>query len=300
MTERTVQTVELYREGRAGVQRLLAFVRLVRPLNVMMLIAGVFVGGFLVVGAEVTEYGTLWTLLIAALSVITVAGGANALNDVIDLTADRINRPHRPIAAGIVSLNEGKAVWMGGTVLGILLAWTISLSHFAIAAAASALMIAYNLRLKATPLAGNLVVSLVVAVSILFGAMAVGSASGALYAAAFAFLVTLARELVKDVEDLRGDVAAGVRTAASVWGVGVVRRIVVAVIGLTVLFTPAPFITSGYSGLYLSIVLIANVFLVSALADVLEGDSAMSRASSRLKWAMFIGMIALASAHALE
>jgi geranylgeranylglycerol-phosphate geranylgeranyltransferase len=300
MTETTVKTVELYREGRAGVQRLLALVRLVRPLNMGMLIAGVFVGGFLVVGAEVTESGILLTLLIAAVSVVTIAGGANALNDVIDLAADRINRPHRPVAAGMVSASEGKAVWMGGTVLGILLAWTISLPHFAIAAAASGLMIAYNLRLKATPLAGNLVVSLVVAVSILFGAMAVGSASGALYAAAFAFLVTLARELVKDVEDLRGDVAAGVRTAASAWGVGIVRRLVASVIGLTVLFTPAPFITSGYSGLYLSIVLIANVFLVSALADVLDGDSAMSRASSRLKWAMLIGMIALASAHALE
>jgi geranylgeranylglycerol-phosphate geranylgeranyltransferase len=301
MTPSTVQRPNWIRiEERARLRRALALIHLVRPLNMVMIAAGVFVGGFLADGSSAFDRAQLLRLILASLSVIGIAGGANSFNDVADEAIDRVNRPRRPIASGLVSRRTGLAVWLSGTVLGIVIGAFLSPTHLLVAVVAAVLMAAYNLRLKRAPLAGNVVVSLLVATSIVFGAMAIGAASSAYYAAGFAFLVTLSREIVKDVEDLEGDLLAGARTTAVVYGAGPSRRIAGAIIAPTIIATPVPFLFSDYSGLYLSIVLIAGICLVSALAEVASENGSMSRASTRLKFAMVFGLAALAFAHALD
>lgn len=286
--------------GRARVRRMLALVRLFRPLNMVMLVIGVFVGGFLVEGSGAFEGGRLTALLVASAVVVAIAGASNSLNDVLDVKTDRINRPMRPIASGLISTTSGIRLWAAGTLVGLLLAAFLTIAHVLIAVAAAGLMAVYNMHLKRLPIAGNFVVGLLVATAIVFGALALGDAAAAVYAAGFAFLVTLAREVVKDVEDLPGDVAAGARTTAVVMGPRQARRFAAVVIVVTIVLTPAPFVVSDYSGLYLSVVLIANVFLIAALAGVVSGDDVAASVSARLKWAMLSGLVALAFAHALD
>jgi geranylgeranylglycerol-phosphate geranylgeranyltransferase len=301
MTQSTSQTIDFGRmEGRVRAGRVLALARLVRPLNLLMVAVGVFVGGFLAEGSRAFDAPLLSNLILAALSVVGIAAGANSLNDVADEEIDRINRPDRPLASGVIGRNVALAVWAAGTFIGLVIAAILSLSHLLIAVAAGALMAVYNYRLKRVPFSGNAVVSILVATSIIYGAMAVDSASAAFYAAGFAFLVTLAREIVKDIEDIRGDLIVGARTLPVVVGVNQARGIAGGIIAATMLATPLPFLFSNYSGLYLLVVLVAAAFLVAALSEILSPNGLMGKASRRLKLAMIAGLAALAFAHALD
>lgn len=282
-------------------RRAYAVLQLLRPVNLVMFVAGVFVGGFLTAGAAALTADLFPSLLTAGLAVALIGGAGNALNDVLDVEIDRINRPERPMAAGTISRRAGIAVWLIGSALGIGLSAAVSVLHLVIAAAAVAALVAYSFRLKKVVLAGNLLVALLVATSLIFGSLVAGSITAGLYAAVFAFLLTLVREIVKDAADERGDLALEARTLAIVHGRATAVGAASGITSFAVLLTPLPFLISGYSTLYLSVVLIADVILLWAMWSAWSADErGLDRSSALLKWAMIAGMAALAAAHALE
>lgn len=79
--------------------RLAGWLRLVRPLNVVL--AGFAVG----VGASVPGGGISFVPALgwAALAAALITAGGNALNDVVDAGVDRVNKPERPVASGRIS-----------------------------------------------------------------------------------------------------------------------------------------------------------------------------------------------------
>ncbi len=282
-------------------RRASAVLMLLRPINVLMFCAGVFLGGFLAVGGGVADPNLLPRLTIGALAVAAIGGAANSLNDVIDIDIDRINRPHRPIASGVVSRQTGVRVWLIVSIFGLVLSALLSPLHLVISGAAAGALIAYSFVLKRVALVGNVLVAALVALSIIFGALAVGSIDGVIYAAAFAFLLTFVREMIKDAADVRGDAAYAARTFASVFGRRAAVRLAGIVVFGTILLTPLPFLLSAYSTLYLSLVLIADIVLIWALwAAAPLDDRGLDRSGDLLKWAMIAGMAALAAAHTLE
>lgn len=74
---------------------LVAAIRILRPLNCLITFASVLLGGWL--GAR----GLSGSLLTAGVSAATITGAGNALNDIVDIRRDRVNRPDRPLAAAI-------------------------------------------------------------------------------------------------------------------------------------------------------------------------------------------------------
>lgn len=279
-------------------RRLLGIARLARPLNVALFAAGVVVGGLLGAGSDAFAAPTGALLTQAALSAALIGAGANALNDAFDVSMDRLNRPRRPIPSGQVDVRTGWILWGGATLGGVALGAAVSPAHAGMAAAAAAGLYVYNTRLKRTVLAGNLVVAGVVALSLLYGGAAVGAVLPALVGAAFAGLTTLAREIIKDIEDARGDAAAGARTLPVVHGPAVAARLAAAVIAVTVALTPFPFLLPRYSGLFLLGLLVTDGLLLRVLWTLhpATGATDAGRASSVLKAAMMAGLVALALA----
>lgn len=160
-----------------------------------------------------------------------------ALNDYFDIEADKKNgRKERPLVSG--ALSPGVAVWTAvlGYGLGVLAGWLINPMAGLVATVFAALSMAYNAKLKDWPLAGNAYIALSMAIAFPFGAWALAGANGAAMAgadaaaravagtwgtgalaafpplpapifwlAAGAFFAGLARELVKSVQDMKGD-----------------------------------------------------------------------------------------------
>ncbi len=145
---------------------------------------------------------------------------------------------------------------------------------------------------------GNLVVSLVVATALVYGGLSMGSIEPALTAAVFAFLTTLARELLKDVQDLAGDAAHAVSSLAVVMGPQAVVRMAILILLVTIGLTVIPFLVLGYSGMYLMLMMIADGMILGAVwrAAGSEQTEAVGAASRWTKIAMVFGLAALALA----
>jgi geranylgeranylglycerol-phosphate geranylgeranyltransferase len=154
--------------------------------------------------------------------------------------------------------------------------------------------------LKATPLVGNLVVSLVVATALVYGGLSMGSVEPALTAAVFAFLTTLARELLKDIQDLAGDSAHSVSSLAVIMGPQAAARMAIVILAATIGLTVLPFLFLGYSGMYLMLMMAADGMILGAVWKA-AGPKPTESAGAASRWtkmAMVFGLAALALANA--
>ncbi len=192
-----------------------AFIRITRPHNAV--VAGLTaLVGYLVATGTLTPPSLLLAVVVA---LITAAG--NVINDVYDIEIDRINRPKRPIPAGEISPAGAKAYTAALFAGGLLVATLTTPLCLAFALANSVVLIAYAVRLKRTPLLGNMAVAYLTASVFLFGGAFAGIEGLVqnLSLAAITFLATIARELLKDAEDVDGDAAGGARTLPMIIGI---------------------------------------------------------------------------------
>ena len=276
--------------------------RLLRPFNAVLSLAAVALGAVLAVGRSAVE--APGPLALAVLSAALVGSASNALNDVVDLDIDRINRPDRPIPSGAVSVPTARGLWAVLSAAGIAAGALVSPALGGIAAGSVVLLWLYNVRLKGTPGPGNVVAAGVIALALLYGALAVGETGRAVWAGvALTFALVLGREITKDVEDAVGDAAQGARTLAVALGERRAAGIALAVLGVTLAALPLPALLGlGRSFLLYAVpcagcVLVAGWTLsvgVTAPPAVLRARAGGARAW--LKGAMVAGILALAVA----
>jgi geranylgeranylglycerol-phosphate geranylgeranyltransferase len=158
-------------------------------------------------------------LLFVVVTLVTAAG--NVINDYFDVEIDRVNRPDRPIPSGQVSLPAARAYAVTLFLAAILVCLFTNELCIAIAVINAILLIGYAARLKRTPLFGNITVSYLAASMFLFGGAFAGI-PGLFHVMPFAvmtFFAMLARELVKDAEDVEGDKASGAVTIPIRYGI---------------------------------------------------------------------------------
>ena len=276
--------------------RAAAYLRLLRPVNLLITAVGVYLGGALALHDILPDERFVYELAAACVSAVLIAAGGNCINDLLDAAIDAVNRPDRPLPSGRVSPAAARGIWAGTTLVGLLVSAFVSLAHLGMAIIAAALLFAYSARFKGAPFAGNLIISFLVALAIVYGGWAVGSPAEAYIAASFAFLTTFSRELVKDVQDLPGDRAAGTRTAPIVYGVHTVRAVAAAALIITVLLTPIPFLAMDYGQLFLLLVLVADLMLLRVIWLLPHSPAEAGDASAWLKVAMVAGIAALFAA----
>jgi geranylgeranylglycerol-phosphate geranylgeranyltransferase len=236
-------------------------------------------------------------LTLAAAMAVGAAG--NALNDVYDVEIDRVNRPDRPLPSGTLTPRSAWLVAAVCLLAGLRAAFLASFQHFLFAVAVSGSLWLYSVLLKRLPLVGNLAVAAVVASTPIFGSLPWAPGAAVWSAAGFAFLTILAREIVKDMEDVPGDALHAARTLPLVTGSRFTRLAAATVTLVTIGLTPLPYLKFGFSGAYLGLVLVADVFLLAAFWRITRNASealSLQKASRWLKAAMAAGLAALALA----
>jgi len=161
-----------------------------------------------------------YEVLFLSLGLLFLVCFANAHNDIIDFEIDKINRPKRPLPSGKVSI---KAAYR---LLGILFFFTMIFSLLAglkfvfLFLVAAFLCFAYNRFLKGLPLVGNLVVALLSTMPVAIPIMNFGLPQPKLSMLAFlAFMLTFAREITKDIEDMEGDKSKNLKTLPLLVGI---------------------------------------------------------------------------------
>lgn len=208
-----------------------ALVRLTRLWNLLIIgLAQYCTAGFLISAANLTDP----RLFLLSLSTILIAAGGYSINDYYDVKIDLINKPERVVVGKALSrrtvLVLHTLLTLTGIGIGFLLSWYIGLLHFG----SSFLLWLYSNALKRLPFIGNLAVAILTGLSIYVVNILLPPllATVSIYAL-FAFFITLIREIIKDMEDLKGDNTFGCRTLPIVWGL---RPTKVFIYGLIVVF----------------------------------------------------------------
>lgn len=272
--------------------KLWAFIRLTRPHNVVIAGVAVLVGG--VVGPDpVGSRGVLaWAMISAAL--ITAAG--NTLNDVADVQIDRVNKPDRPLASGAIGIRSGIAFSVLLFAGGLAAAYPLPAGGRVIAAVAVALICLYDLWGKGQPLAGNGLVAVVSSTAFVYGGVAVGQGAWGLIPGGLALFFHLAREIIKDLEDMHADRTAGLRTWPLVAGEHIARRTAQAVLLLLLVALIVPVLAEWLGNAYL-IIALAGVGVPVALVIrglAIDREPAFyGRLALFLKWDMLVGLAAV-------
>lgn len=194
-----------------------ALIRLTRFWNLVIIgMAQYFTACFLIDRALVWD----WRLLVLAVSTAIIAAAGYIINDYYDIKIDLINKPERVvIGKGITrryALFFHTALSLIGIAMGILLGLRVAAIHFV----SAFLLWWYSNNLKRQPFIGNFVVALLTGLSVwLVNVLYHENYALVSIYALFAFFITLVREIVKDMEDLKGDNTFGCRTLPIVWGV---------------------------------------------------------------------------------
>lgn len=252
--------------------------------------ASVAVGLFIAHGDVLT-----WQALAAGISAWFICGAANAANDYYDVAADRVNKPLRPLAAGLLHPGHALALALvlsgGGIITGV---W-VSPVHGVIALCAVGLSWLYNAGWIRRGLLGNIIVSAVAATAFIYGGLLGGEPALALIPTGFAGFFHLGREMIKDIEDARGDTDAQRRSIPIQHGVHHTLILISAAFAVLILITLIPVYYEWFGLSYAGLVLLVDAVLLYVLWSLWRDTSPQraGRMSRLLKMNMALGILAL-------
>lgn len=275
---------------------------------------------------QLEQFGELmpwWVLTLLIVSVVGIAAGGYVINDYFDVKIDRINRPDNLVVTRIISRDTAMHLFYGLTAVGVIAgtvvawwahSWTLLFTYVVI----PGLLWFYSASYKRMFLIGNLVVAFASAIVPLLvaianadylhhlyqNALAYSPIVGELYVwtggfAAFAFLLTWVREIVKDIEDIEGDREMECRTLPIVWGdkvakiIATVLLVVIATLIVYILFAVLPFshewksLPTRYVVFGLIVPILCSIVLLWAANNRIE----YHRVQTIIKFAMFMGVL---------
>jgi len=264
---------------------------LTRPGNAVAAGVLTFTGAFVAGGALARPVDV--AAAVAATVFATAAG--NAINDYFDRDIDSVNRPDRPIPRGAVTPRGALTFSALLFLLAVLAALALPAVAVAIAAVNLVALVAYTELFKGVAGLGNLVVGYLIGSTFLFGGAAVGRPFGAVVLFVLAAVATLAREIVKDVEDVAGDRREGLRTLPIVVGERPALFLGVAVMVAAAAASALPYLRGTFGVAYLAVVAPADAVMLHATLRAFEDPSGSQR---RLKLGMYLAAAAFVAGRA--
>ncbi|MDA8874572.1 UbiA family prenyltransferase, partial [Winogradskyella sp.] len=154
------------------------------------------------------------------IATVFIAAAGYIINDIEDVVTDKINKPDSIIIGKFISEKTATYLFITLNLFGVTFGYLLSLSiekssFFIIFVIVSAILYVYSTFLKSIPLVGNIIVAALVSLSILLvglfdltPVLTKANQSTQLFFfdlikdyAIFAFMLSLLREIVKDIED---------------------------------------------------------------------------------------------------
>ncbi|MGF7118522.1 UbiA family prenyltransferase [Methanobacterium oryzae] len=266
-----------------------AYLEILRPGNAVMAVIAIFL--MIIISGNFTLGAFL-----AGFVVFVVTGAGNAINDYFDYKIDAINKPKRPIPSGRISRKTAGIYSISLFIIGIVVAFFISFLLGMIAFLSSLLMIYYAYDLKRKVLIGNLGISFLTGLCFVFGGIAVGEILNSVYLGFYAFLMTMAREIVKDMEDVEGDKEEGAKTLPIIYGMKTSSILAASFMIIASLTSPVLYFIGIFNILYLAVLFVAIVVFIIGAISILKDKSVenCAKVSKRIKIGMGITFLAFA------
>ena len=193
--------------------------------------------------------------------------------------------------------NYAYLLFLAGTVCGFLISYmTNNWIPFIIVLIADVILYLYAYKLKATPLIGNLAVGFMTGFGFVFGGFCINNPNiimTSIFLGFFAFVMTTAREIIKDIEDVEGDKKDGARTLPILIGKKKPAILATILIIVDCALCPLLYHINIFGIYYLAIIAIAAIlFLYSAVLILKNQERATAKKVSKyLKIGMLIAFV---------
>ena len=250
--------------------KLKGILRLIRPLNCLMMGFAVIVGASLVIPIKLTI-----NLLLGFVTSFALTAASMAINDYYDREIDAINEPHRPIPQGEITPKEALASALILTIIGFAAAlFTNPPNTLIISTIAYIISITYITKGKATGLPGNFLVSASVVIPFIYGGFTVGNVEIPIFLfAAIAFLSNTGREITKGISDIEGDKSHNINTIAVSYGEKKAAAIAMIFSLIAVILSLLPWLWGLVSNWFLPPVILTDIGLILSSILLLKDHS---------------------------
>ncbi|MFV8390854.1 geranylgeranylglycerol-phosphate geranylgeranyltransferase [Flavobacterium sp. LB1P62] len=257
-----------------------------------------------------------WQYLLLVLSTVLIAAGGYVINNIVDQNTDNDNKPNDVIVGKLISEAKAYNIYVAlncvGVGIGFYLSNVIQKPGFAsIFILIAATLYLYATSLKQMVLVGNVIVALLLSFSVviigifdLYPATYEGNQtqmavifSILLDYAIFTFFLNFIREIVKDLEDVKGDSNHGINTLPVTIGVNRTTKIV-----FVLSFVPLIAILF-YTYNYLFLLTYTTVYLLTFVTGPLlyftvkiwnaKTKNDFHKLSLLLKWILLFGIISI-------
>ncbi|MCQ2085542.1 MAG: UbiA family prenyltransferase [archaeon] len=260
------------------------YLRLFRFGNGLMGIIGLLVSIYIAVGTDMFDQ---WLrILIGCVIVLAFVAGGNSINDYIDAEIDKTAHPDRPVPKGEITATMARNLGIGGLVLATILAIPLGWFCAALVLVCSVMMFSYEVLLKQRGFIGNICIAVLTGAVFIFAGSIVNDISKIWILGLLAGLVSVGREISKDIEDMDSDkgsritlpMAIGTKKAATI-------AAVFYVLGPALSFIP--FIDSMLGPLY-AVVIVADILFIYCAVLVFKDAHKSAKIA---KIAMFVALI---------
>ena len=310
-------------------RKTMAFLRLIRFQNLVMIALTQVLLRYFVL-RHILELNGMGIELghgpffLVVLSTVMIAAGGYVINDYFDVRTDMINHPHSVVVDRVIKRRWAIVLHLvltvGGVMIGMYAAWMTGYLRLAVFHISAAILLwFYSTHFKRQLLTGNLTVSLLTAAVAFMpflyemGALqrsqpgfllehrsaVITAFKYAWIFSIFAFITTLAREIIKDLEDEQGDRATGCQTMPIVWGDRSARLTAFFLLVITVLLLSFVVYNTirwhrvllNSSTAFIAGLLIIPLSVLSVYVLRSERTYQYGRASSALKAVMLAGLL---------
>ena len=203
---------------------MISFLTLIRYKNLLMVFLSMFLTKYFLIESFIsTPLLSDIDFIILTTSILLITMGGYLINDIYDIESDKINKPGKVYISTIISIKSGLFLYFLTSITGLILGFYLSinknlnhLSGFFIVTVI--LLFIYTKILKKLPLIGNIIVALLVSLPIFLvyefdhSMISIKDIFDNLFLSIiiffyllFAFLTTLIREIIKDLQDIKGD-----------------------------------------------------------------------------------------------
>ena len=277
------------------------YLQLMRIKNVILAAITVPLGAHFAVGDQWLTQQSL-EVVSQVMAVIFFIGAGNTMNDIKDVKIDQEAHPERPLAAELITIDNArkfaKILWSLSILCVVLGAVSLHNSGnspielIAIYIIAVSLMITYDhgITLKNTGIKGNISISIMVGAVILYGAASVGNLWTPLvwWTAGVVFFANLAREIIKDCQDMEAD--EGVRqTLPMTFGLVKSRMLAYVVVMAALVCLYIPYWKGPFQFNQLLYQTPAILMLITLNRELAEGKD--YQAASKIRIAMLLGLV---------
>lgn len=267
------------------------------------------------------HFSKIHFILLIIASVFIAAAGY-IINDYFDLNIDQVNKPERTVIDKSIkrrwAIVQHILISLAGIAISVYIDLTtrtfwLGISNFACVM----LLFGYSITLKKKLLIGNILISaltawvIIVAFLCYYRTIYCAGCDAAYYGvyvhrfirisvlyAGFAFIISLIREVVKDLEDMDGDARYGCKTLPIVWGIPASKIFVAVwlVVLISIICVVQVYVLQfgwWWSAVYsFLLIIVPLIWIIFKLRDA-HSPADYRRLSTAIKYVMFAGILSM-------